>query len=103
MNQNESDNYSQSLQDYFFARIKNYKDNISQTDLYIAYSKVRYTVNLIMGAVHHINLPKGSRKVSEEVFELSKSILDSIMPEITPESSQNVSNVGNTSEDNSNV
>lgn len=81
MNQNSPDNYSQQLQDYFQSRIRQYDDTLSSTDMYIAYTHVRYVVNMIMGAENNIYLPKGSKKVSGEVFELSKGILDRFLPE----------------------
>lgn len=81
MNQNAPDNYSQQLQDYFQKRISQYDSSLSQTDMYIAYSHARYIVNMIMGYESDIYLPKGSRKVSEEVYNLSISILDRILPE----------------------
>lgn len=80
MNQNSSDNYSQQLQDYVQERIRQYDNSLSQTDMYIAYTHVRYVVNMIMGVEHNISLPKGSKKVSEEVYNLSKGILDTILP-----------------------
>lgn len=80
MNQNSPDNYSQQLQDYVQERIRQYDPSLSQTDIYIAYTHVRYVINMIMGVEHNISLPKGSKKVSEEIYILSKGILDTLLP-----------------------